>query len=389
MYSSTRFAELMKGLPRSAFDRIVQKHETDKHSKGFTSHDHLLAMVFAQVSDSSSLREIEARFNSSSLHHYHLGTGAIKRSTLSDANNNRDSCIFEEVCSVLMTKVSRKFRNEIRERLLIIDSTPIRLVGNGYDEWTSAKRNRQLQGLKTHVMIWSESGMPEFVQTSAANVNDLDVGKALTIEPGATYTMDKGYCDYNWWNHIDETGAYFVTRLKVNAAVVEVEERDCGTAEGILSDTLITFKTKFPGAKRRNDYYGKTLRRVVVDRPTKSRPLELVTNDLERSAEEVASVYKRRWEIENFFKWLKQNLKIKRFLGRSENAVKIQIYTAIIAQLLVELYRRIHSPNSTAKMTLATLRTWLFQRPKTDYERLKQYRQTLIEFRKRQGQLAF
>jgi len=389
MYSSTRFSELMKGLSRSSFNQSVKKFGGDKYCKGFNSYDHLSAMVFAQLSSSTSLREVEAGFNGSGRHQYHLGTGQIKRSTLADANAKRDSAIFEQACLSLMGQVSRSFRKKMSERLLIIDSTPIRLVGRGYDEWTKASRIKRLQGLKTHVVLCSESGMAESVKISASNVNDLDVGKTLKIEAGTTYTMDKGYYDYNWWNSIDESGAYFVTRLKVNAAVIDVEEHACDGQEGILSDTLIRFKTRRPGAKRKNEYYGKNLRRVVVDRADKPTPLVLVTNDMERSAEEVASVYKRRWEIENFFKWLKQNLEMKRFLGRSENAVKTQIYIAIITQLLLELYRLKHSPTKSAHITLATLKTGLFQSVGTAYEKHKIRLQALDEFKKKQQSLAF
>lgn len=389
MYSCTEFGQLMKGLSRPALASSVRQFSGDKYNKGFDSYDHLLAMVFAHVSGCSSLREIEAGFNSAKAHHHHLGVGEIKRSTLSDANSKRDSRIFQHACHTLMSGVSRGYRKRLQERLLIIDSTPIRLAGRGYDQWTDSSQNGRIQGLKTHVVMCSESGMPEAVEVTAANVNDLDVGKTLKIEAGALYAMDKAYCDYNWWNSIDEAGAYFVTRLKVNASVVDVEQKDCQAHEGIVSDTVIKFKTKSLGARRKNAYFGKPLRRIVVDRSDKSTLLTLVTNDLERSAAEIAQIYKRRWEIENFFKWLKQNLKLKRFLGRSENAVRIQIYTAIITQLLVELYRQRQGLSGTAKMILITLRTRLFQPVETAHQRQKKREQAWYRFNLQQKDLVF
>lgn len=380
----------MKGLPRGAFEQIVNQFNSDKYSKGYRSWDQLIAMVFAQLSGSVSLRELEAGFNSQASRHYHLGSRAIKRSTLADANARRDSEMFAAVCGQLMKQAHRRVRSEISDLLYLIDSTPIPLKGLGYDDWTRANHNQRTQGLKVHMMIAPTAELPVHAEITAPNVNDIDAGRRIGLETGATYVFDKGYCDYNWWYAIHQAGSYFVTRLKRNAGVEcqQALEVPAEEQEHILADEVIGFKHKHPGGKRQNDYRGGHLRRIVIDRPDKDTDMVLVTNDFDRSANDIAELYKKRWGIELFFKWLKQNLKIKRFLGRSENAVKIQIYTALITYLLVELYRKRHDLKQSLKMCVAELKTGLFQRPELDREVAQKRRRLQAECQRLQGALA-
>lgn len=368
MYSMTRFGELMKGLPRGRFERAAEDFRSDKHSKGFRSWDQLIAMLYAQYSGSRSLRELEAGFNSQAAHHYHLGTREIKRSTLAEANNKRSCELFQFLCNELFQQANRKQKKELKALLYLIDSTPIPLKGLGYDDWTLAHRSDRTQGLKVHMALASSGAVPVYQQITPAHVNDVEIGREMPLEPGATYVFDKGYCDYNWWYQIEQKGAIFVTRYKKNAGLEWVEQRALPEDEASLvrEDAIVRFKNRRPGGHRINHYYGTPLRRVVIDRPDKPTPLILATNDFERSAEEIAELYRKRWEIELFFKWLKQNLKIKKFLGRSENAVKVQIYTALIAYLLVQLYRQRHGIKESLHICLVILRSALFQRPDTE-----------------------
>ena len=179
--------------------------------------------------------------------------------------------------------------------------------------------------------------------------NDITKAKEIEIEKGVMYVFDKGYMDYKWWNEIAETGAYFVTRLKVNSAIIE--ETDIQIHNEIISSQLIRLKPSHHG---KNRSCTKILKRIFVQREGKS-PLVLVTNDLKRSSEEIADLYKSRWQIELFFKWIKQNLKIKKFLGRSENAVKTQICIAIIAFILIRLMQKLQ--NFCKEVPLKTLIT--------------------------------
>lgn len=390
MYTNTRFGDLMKGLSRGSFEKIVLNHKADKHSKGLRCWDVLTAMTYAQISGAKSLRELEAGFNHHSKHHYHLGTRLIKRSTLSDANAKRSCQVFADTCNLLMGRINRSLKSEVSELLYLIDSTPIPLKGLGYDDWTKDNRSDRTQGLKVHMMIEHQLNTPTHADISPANVNDIDKGRDMPIEAGATYVFDKGYCDYNWWFSIQQQGAYFVSRFKKNAGIVVQEALPIPKEDQdiVLEDSVVQFKNRQPGGKRINHYYGTALRKIVVYREDKLTPITFVTNDFSRSAKEISVFYKKRWGIELFFKWLKQNLKIKQFLGRNENAVKIQIYTALIAYLLVYLYRKNQGASQTLMLYLVTLQNSLFQRPETEEKVYKRRRLRQSEFNERQGALA-
>lgn len=370
MFRITTFHEILKGLPRGAFDQLVKKHNADKYSKKFGHWDQLIAMLYAQLSGTPGLRPLETAFNGHVAHHYHLGTVPIKRSTLADANERRSDTVFNETASWLMGQVSRQLRQDSKELMFLLDSTSITLKGREFDRWTTGTRTRNTQGLKLHVLMESLSQAPAWHSFSPANVNDVNLAGQVALQRDALYVFDKGYCDYNWWHRIETEGARFVTRFKKNAGIAVVEQRAIPDSEQglVLEDCLVRFKSKYPGAKRRN-HYSKTLRRVTVVRPDKPTPLILATNDLTMPASEIARRYKDRWAIELFFKWIKQHLKIKKFLGRTENAVRIQILTALISYLLVALYKQRHKLPQTLWDCLCLIRATLFQRPESERSR--------------------
>lgn len=386
MYSDTRFGDLLKAFPRSLFNRLVRQHQSDKHAKGFSSWDHLVAMIFAQVSGTHSLRQLEAGFNTQESAHYHLGTRPIRKSTLSDANNQRHADLFRDVCMALLQQVHRKYRQDAAEFLYLMDSTPIPLKGYGYD-WTQGKHTHRTHGLKVHIQLAAAQALPVDAQVAYANKNDIELGRETVLEKGATYVFDKGYYDYNWWYKIHQAGAVFVTRIKENAAIKTV--RSLGTPQGsdVVSDDVITLKNKHPGGHRVNHYYGHELRKVVIRRPDHDKDIVLVTNDFNRSAQAIGDLYKSRWGIELFFKWLKQNLRIKRFLGRSENAVRIQIFTALIAYLLAHIRHQVEGGAQALSLWLVELRTQLFTRHETRYAMNKRRRQELMKLRQLQSEL--
>ena len=388
MYRNTRLSEIMKGLEKGFFDRVVERTQADKHSKGFSSWDQLLVMVYGQISGSTSLRGLLRRFNSHKAQHYHLGTQEIKRSTLADANGKRNVAVFEHLCGQLLQQAHRRVRKECRDLLYVLDSTPIALKGCGY-EWAQASKTPRTTGLKLHLLYAPQTKLPVYSHITEPNVNDIEDARKLALEPGAIYAFDKGYCDYNWWCKIDRQGAMFVTRFKANAGLLTVQANSIPQEhkDSILEDSLVRFKNKHPGGGRIN-HYQSPLRRIVVHRPDKVRPLILATNDLTSSAQQVAERYKARWGIELFFKWLKQNLKIKRFLGRSENAVRIQIVTALIAYLLVDLFRRRHQITTSLHLLLAELSVTLFSRPRAEEHITNRYRRRRLEFEQIQGALA-
>jgi IS4 transposase len=376
MYSISTFQEILKGLPRSTFDRVVKKHNADKYCKRFGHWDHLIAMLYAQLSGTTGLRPLEAGFNSHVAHHYHLDTGPIKRTTLAKANETRADTVFGEIAGWLMGQASRSLRKDSKELMFLLDSTSITLKGREFDKWTLANKNRNTQGIKLHVLTDAQTETPNWHSFSAANVNDVELVGEIPLRADAYYVFDKGYCDYNWWHCIDSAKSRFVTRFKKNAALIVQKERAIPKkAQGIvLQDQIVKFKNK-SAAGRRNTYYDKALRCITIARADKPTPMVLATNDLRSPATAIAQRYKERWGIEMFFKWVKQHLKIKKFLGRTENAVRIQILTALISYLLIALYKQRHAMTETLWQCLSLVRATLFQRRQAEessYRRRKQ-----------------
>ena len=388
MFRISRFHDLLKAFPRAVFDRAVAQQRADSHSRRFTSWDHLVAMLYAHLSGAGSLRELESSFNSQSNHHYHLGTSAIRRSTLAEANGRRSSEVFAQAAHYLMACASRQQRRDGKELLYLLDSTSITLQGPGFDDWTLSDRTRRTQGIKVHVQYASHCAAPGDCRFSAANVTDIEVGRCLEFEPHATYVFDKGYCDYNWWARLEEKQARFVTRFKYNAGLTVISSREIAREEqdSILQDEHVRFAHRHPGGKRIN-HYEKPLRRIVVHRPEHDRPLILATNDLESPAADIADLYRRRWRIELFFKWIKQHLKIKQFLGRSENAVRIQILCALISYLLLSIHRTLTGEKKSLWMLMVEVRSTLLQRPEIEVERYRIRQARKKEIERRQGQL--
>lgn len=263
--------------------------------------------------------------------------GNVARSTLANANGRRDWRIFRDVCFDLINNLSLFEKLETENLVKLIDSSPIRLDLANHS-W--AEKTQRIEGIKLHLMYDLSNSVPTYFEFSGARTNDIEIGKKMDIQKGSTYVFDKGYMDFNWWNDIDEQGAYFVTRLKRNNAIVELSELQ--TNNELVSSQLIRLKNKRLTHSGKNSCREKILKRVIVQREGKT-PLILVTNDLNRSSEEIAELYKQRWQIELFFKWIKQNLKIKKFLGRSENAIKTQICIAIIAFVLLRLMKKLQA----------------------------------------------
>lgn len=380
MFRVSRFAEVLKLLPRGFFDRLVQQHEADKYRKRFSCWQQLVAMTYAQFSGASSLRVLERSFNSQSSHHYHLGCKPLRRSTLSDMNASAPLEVFAEVAKHLMQQARGKLHREGQELLRLLDSSSLTLKGHGFDEWTADQRTRHTQGLKLHVLFGLNERAPLAQGISAANLNDIDYARTLPIESGAIYVFDKGYCDYRWWQRIHCSKARFVTRFKRNAKLQVLQDRRIAkTAQGsIVKDQIVRFANKHPGGGR-NIPYDLMLRRIEVARED-AAPLVLATNDLKASAQSIAERYRARWQIELFFKWIKQHLRIKRFLGKSQNAVRIQILTALIAYLLVVLYARQYKLKTSLWLLLSELRATLFQRPNEELHRHRRWRRQKAEF---------
>jgi putative transposase len=365
MYSISRFQQVLKALPRGAFDQIVQRHQGNKHVKRFMCWDHLVAMLYVQLADARSLRQLGAGLNMQPRYHYHLNIGMVARSTLADANSKRSPLMFAELLQLLIAQAGRGMRAQREELLYLIDASTVDLPARGCKELRGHASAHGNHGVKLHLLLQANDSLPAAASITPANVNDITEGRKFAIEAGATYVFDKGYCHYNWWHGIDQQGARWVTRFKRDAVLNVVSERPLEPhAPDILRDTIVAFALRTPRGGHRN-LYSTPLRRIEVARPD-AAPLVLATNDLTSPAQEIAQLYKQRWQIELFFKWIKQHLQIRHFVGANENAVRIQLLVALIAYVLVSMLKTATQFKGSMWMLLAQLRPALFQRPATD-----------------------
>jgi putative transposase len=332
-FADSIFASLLKPIDRRQFQKVVDRHDGDAYDKSFKSWDHLIALVYAQLAGIQGLRALEAGFNANPQHHYHLGTSALSRSTLSDANARRPVGIFAEVFAMLSASADRQTRREGAEMVRLIDASPIPL--NKVCTW--AKWNGRIRGMKLHVVYDPLSDVPTCAEITPANVNDIEIGGQVAIEAGTTYVFDKGYCRFDWWQKINDCGAFFVTRPKLNMRLRATRHRPLRKRKGdgfkVLADDEVVL------ASKGNARLPIPLRRIKIRREN-GGVITLITNDLSRTAIEIAALYKSRWQIELLFRWIKQHLDIRKFLGITENAIRLQVLAAMIAYLLLRIAAR-------------------------------------------------
>ncbi|HAT1975683.1 TPA: IS4 family transposase [Legionella pneumophila] len=345
----TVFQEIIKPITTDLLKECVTIFKSDYDYEKFKTYEHLQSMLYVHLNQISSLRTLETAINSQD-----LGLSAkICRSTLSDANRRRKADCFLWILEQLLEMLPKKQKKEFSKIVRVLDSSPIQLKGYGY-EWAKHNATRRCEGLKLHVEYDLGLESPTRVALSFPNFNDSSMGKQWPIETDIIYVFDKGYCDYDWWWSIHQKKAFFVSRLKVNAAISIEQKFETNENSPILEDGLFRFSNPKPRGGKKN-LYTSLARRISVQREDKD-PLILVTNLLDEPAEMIAQLYKSRWEIELFFKWIKQRLKIKKFLGKSENAVKIQLITAIIAYLLVFLFKNSHNQTTPLYLMLVWIK---------------------------------
>ena len=325
------FSQLLGIFSRADFQRLVASHGAERAAKGFDCWTQFVAMLFCQLGRAHSLREIcgglasvEGRLN-------HLGVGAApRRSTLSYANAHRPAALYEEVFQWLLARCQgmvapRKFR--FKNKLYSLDASVIDLCLSVFD-W--AKFRRTKGAVKLHLLLDHDGYLPSYCVITDGKTHEIRVARSLELPPGAIVVMDRGYVDYLWLDALEFRGVFFVTRLKEGASILL--EGEISTPKGnILADELISV----PGSGKSHNPH-RLLRRVIVWDEVNEREIVLVTNNFKLAATTIAALYKERWQIELFFKALKQNFKIKTFVGTSANAVYIQIWTALIAILLLK-----------------------------------------------------
>lgn len=353
-FQPTVFCQLVKSVPRRVFGAAVE----GRAKWGLTEWSHLIALISAQLAGARSMRDLLRLLE----HHRpalaHLGVGAVKRSTLSDANATRPTAPFEAVAAYLCGAVGRLAPGLGREALRLIDATRIH-AGKTVQHWA-------IDGaIKLHVVFDPIAKRTTCFAVTSSRINDVTAAKRFPIEAGARYVFDKGYYCFTFWANLAAAGCQFVTRLKSNTPVRITRTRRVPKAASHILKDEVGHLPKRLAASRRNPFAAPV--RLVTVRISSGRVLTLVTNDLRSPATEIADLYKARWEVELFFKWVKQNLRLHHFIGANRNAVTLQIIAAIIAHLLVRLAQLQGRSRLAAQAIFRLSSLTLFQRrPLTD-----------------------
>lgn len=329
------FAQLTDFLPQRVFDRMVDKYHGNKYVRSFTCWNQLLSMLFGQLSGRESMRDLMIGLDAHKSKYYHLGFGkSVTRSNLSKANEKRNSKIFEEFAYHMIDQarecaVTRDFELDIKANVYAFDSSTIDLCLSVF-WWAEFRKTKG--AIKLHTMLDVKTSIPSYIHVTNASVHDVNILDQLKYEPGGYYILDRGYLDFGRLYKIHRHGAYFVTRAKSNTQFKRMYSHKADKKAGVLSDQTGKLVTYYPLKE-----YPEKLRRIKYYDKETDKTLVFLTNNFDLDATEIALLYKYRWKIELFFKWVKQHLKIKSFWGISPNAVKIQIYSAIIAYCLVAI----------------------------------------------------
>jgi hypothetical protein len=353
----TILGQMLQMFSRFDFQKAVIETKTEYHSRGFRSWNHFTSMLFGQLSGQDSLRGIEAGLASQANTLYHLGVKPVHRSTLSYANEHRSHELFKKLFEWMLSKcqpLAPKHKFRFKNPLYSIDTTVIDLCLSLFD-W--AKFRTTKGAVKLHVKLNHSGYLPTFAIVTTGKVHEQKVAPQIPLEKGDVAVFDRGFTNFNWYASLCDKGIYFVTRLKKNADYRVVERRNTNHQKYISSDQIIEFKGFY--SKQKMPY---RLRRIRSKDPETGKYILLLTNQLEWSAKTIAQIYKDRWQIELFFKALKQQLKIKSFVGTSRNALLSQLWVALIAYLLL-CYLKFKSKFSWSLYTLCSiLPTNLFSR---------------------------
>jgi hypothetical protein len=347
------FHDVVKRVPWDVFERLVSEHGADKHVRRLTTRGQFCALLYGQLAGASGLREITGGLESHKARLYHAGMQPVKRSTLADANARRPAAVFAGLFAAMVARAQRGLRRKVAEATYLIDATSLPIGGRG-SEW--AYYASKPCGVKAHVIYDADAARPIYASITPARVNDITAAKAMPIEPGATYVFDLAYYDFGWWAQLDAAGCRIVTRFKSHTPLAVTAELKVPDAGNILSDRIGLLPQR--QARNRRNPFADPVREVTVKCDT-GKVLRILCNDLDAPAHEIAALYKRRWAIELFFRWVKQTLRIRHLIGTSENAVRLQIAVALIAYLLLHLayaaQTAVSGPQAFARLVRANL----------------------------------
>ena len=356
----TLFAQLMDFLPWSTFTRIVERHGGDRYVKSLNCTDQFRAMAFAQLTYRESLRDIEVCLSAQATKRYHMGfRHDIKRSTLADANETRDWHIYAQFAQRLIAQARTlyardSFGIELENTSYALDSTTIDLCLSLFP-WALFRTTKS--AVKMHTLLDLRGNIPSFIHISDGKLGDVNVLDILALEPGAIYVMDRGYLDFARLYQMHQAHAFFVTRAKSNTQLRRVYSAPVDRSTGIICDQTVALT----GINSRKDYPD-YLRRIRFKDPETGKTLVFLTNNFTLPAITICALYKRRWQVELFFKWIKQHLRIKKFYGNSENAVKSQIWIAMSVYVLVAIVRKRLNLGASMHTLLQILSLTLFEK---------------------------
>ena len=360
-YFTTIFGQLLAFLPREKLKKFVGQHNAEKYTKKLTVWNHLVVLLYAQATGKDSLREIETGLTMNLGSWHHLGINTVSKSSIARVNNTRDPVVFEKLFYALIEQcksvtVSRKFSFD--NPLYSLDASVVSLCLSLFD-W--AKYTTSKGAFKMHVLLDNRTGLPSFLTVTEGNVSDIVAGRNMDfkLKPGSIVVFDRGYLDHRWWKKLDLQGIFFVTRQKTNTLIVVSEQLH-------VAHSQVTKDERVWIGNPSSLLYDKEVRRVTYVDDT-GRVYMFLTNNFLLTAEEIALVYKERWQIELFFKWIKQNLKVKTFLGTSKHAVMNQVWVAMIYYLLLSYIKfQTKCPRSLLELSWMMKEVILVRRPLID-----------------------
>lgn len=356
-HCNTIFSQILKLVPRHEFETLAKQHHSGRSFRTASRWSQFVTLAMAQLAGRISLRDIVENVSAQAHRLYHLGSAKLTRSNLSRINEDKPYALYEALAGKLLNRCQgiapgRKFR--FKNPLYSLDASTIDLCLSVFP-WASFRSTKG--AIKLHVGLNHAGYLPEFVTLTEGKTSDVEMGRMLTFPSGSIVVVDRGYNDYGWYNQLTEKGVFFVTRLKANAQYQVINRQPVLKNKGLTSDQTIRL-TSIPAAKKCPNQ----LRRVGYRDITTGKHYIFLTNNFKLAARTIADIYKARWQVELFFKWIKQNLKIKSFIGTSKNAVMTQIWIAMCVYLLLAFIKFQSKMNKTLQQILRLLQLNLFEK---------------------------
>jgi putative transposase len=356
-YNTTIFGQMIHFISRLDFKSIVNKHNGDHRIRKFFCWDQFIFLLFGQFSKRESLRETVLSVNSIHSKLYHLGCKTVQRSTFSDANNKRPYQIYQDLFYRLLSqtqKIAPKHKIKMKRKLYILDATTIDLCLTLFP-WARFRKTKS--AIRLHTLMQADGSLPVFLNITDGKVHESQAAKSIPLPKGSYLAIDRGYHDFEQYNVYINNNIRFVTRMKTNAKYQVIETYKTNPTSPVVSDEVIEFTGYYT---HKNCPH--RLRKIICFDKDRNKVIAFLTNDLENMAQTIADIYKARWDIELFFKTIKQNLKIKRFFGTTRNAVMTQIWIAMIAYLMISFFKFLHKTELSIQQLFRIIQLNIFER---------------------------